>query len=309
MNGKKKIPESILIFGANNHIGGPLAEFLHKEAPSIRLRLATTKKENVEALQSKYTYGEAVYADYMDPGSLKEAVKDMEGIFVVATTGTNEEIAMNNLVDAVKEEGKLVHLQRILGLLPMSNPYLIPEPIKRAGMAMAIQHIKAKEILDASMLPVTYLNLGATMMDNFFKMKRGLKEEHKIIWHSRKVPYIDPRDIAETAGRLFLSDNEKHLGIFHILNNGQDNMDYHEAAKLMSEVFGFEVTCDDSYEAFEKEYGPRFGPRLPMVWEMFEYEKANEEAWALNDFVEKTIGRRPVSLREWLIENKEKLLK
>ena len=308
MPGKKPVPKSILIFGAAGHIGGPLAEFLHKEAPDIRLRLATTKESNLRALQENHPYAEVVCANYLDLASLRTAIADMEGVFVVTTTGTDEELAMSNLVTALKDAGCVVHVQRILGLIPMANPYRIPDSIRKAGMAMAIQHVKAKEILDASGLPVTYLNLGATMMDNFFKMKRGLAEEHKLIWHSRKVPYIAPGDIAEVAGRLFLSDNEKHIGIFHVLNNGQDNCDYHETAKLMSDVFGVTITCEDSYEAFAAEYGSRFGPRLLMVWEMFEYEKANEEAWALNDFVERTLGRRPKSLREWLTENKEALL-
>ena len=305
----KKIPASVLIFGANSHIGGPLAEFLHREAPKITLRLATTKAENLENLHNLYPFAESVQANYMDKDSIEKAVKGMEGIFVVTTTGTDESTAMTNLSEALIKEGKAVHVLRLTGLIPMSNPYMIPERMRKAGMAMAIQHIKAKEILDKSGLPVTYLNIGATMMDNFFKMKRGIKEEHKLIWHNRKVPYIDPLDIAEVAGRLLLSDNEKHIGIFHTINNGQDNLRYDEVCQIMSEIMETDITYDDSYEAFEREYKDRFGPRLPMVWEMFEYEKANEEAWALNDFAERILGRKPNSLRNWLSANKDRLMK
>ena len=37
-------------------------------------------------------------------------------------------------------------------------------------------------------------------------------------------------------------------------------------------------------------------------------EQDNEEVSALNDFMERTIGRKPISLREWLMEHKREML-
>jgi hypothetical protein len=39
-----------------------------------------------------------------------------------------------------------------------------------------------------------------------------------------------------------------------------------------------------------------------------QYEQDNEVVWALNDFVERTIGRKPTTLREWLIEHRDVIL-
>jgi len=44
----KPIPRSVLVFGAAGHIGGPLAGFLHREAPQIHLRLASSKPERAD---------------------------------------------------------------------------------------------------------------------------------------------------------------------------------------------------------------------------------------------------------------------
>ncbi|MFD1538779.1 NmrA family NAD(P)-binding protein [Nonomuraea guangzhouensis] len=306
INGKP-IPRSILIFGATGHIGGPLAGFLHREAPQIQLRLASSKPEGVEDLRRDFPYAEAVHADYFDLPSLESAVRGMEGVFVITTNGTDERPAMTNLVAALKEADTALHVLRLVGLQPEANQRRIPQSIRDVGFLLPTQHPIAKQILDESDLPVTYLNIGATFMDNFFLMKEGLRRERKLIWHNRLIPFIDPRDISEVAGRLFLSDNHRHIGQFHTLNNGQDLMRFSEVAELMSEVFDEKITHDGSREGFFQAYA-QIGPLRSALWEFFEYEKENEVVWARNDFVERMLGRKPLTVREWLQEHQHLLL-
>lgn len=303
----KPIPRSILIFGATGHIGGPLTGFLHREAPQIQLRLASSKPERVDNLRRDFPYAEVVHANYFDLPSLESAAQGMEGVFVITTNGTDERPAMTNLVGAIKKADTAIQVLRLVGLQPEANQRRIPQSIRDIGFLLPTQHPIAKQILDESDLPVTYLNIGATFMDNFFQMKENLRRERKLIWHDRLIPFIDPRDIAEVAGRLFLSDNHRHIGQFHTLNNGHDLMRYSEAAKLMTEVFGEKITHDGSKEAFFNAYA-HLGPFAPSVWEFFEYEMENEVVWARNDFVERTLGRKPLTLREWLQEHAQLLL-
>jgi uncharacterized protein YbjT (DUF2867 family) len=305
---RKPVPRSILIFGATGHIGGPLAGFLHREAPQIRLRVASSRPERIDDLRRDFPYAEAVYANYFDLPSLVSATDGIEGVFVNATGGTDERPAMTNLVTALEKAGTAVHVLRTLGLQPEANPRRIPQSVRDAGLGLPIQHPIAKQILDASDLPVTYLNIGATMMDNFFGMKEGLRRERRLIWHNRLIPFIDPRDIAEVAGRLFLSDNHRHIGQFHTLNNGHDLMRFSEVAELMTDVFGEKITHDGSREGFFDAYSQRFGPVCSGLWEFFEYEQENEVVWARNDFVERTLGRKPRTVREWLQEHAQLLL-
>jgi uncharacterized protein YbjT (DUF2867 family) len=304
---KKPIPRSILIFGAAAHIGAPLTHFLRKEAPEIRLRLVSSSPERSDVLRRDFPDAEVVSANYFDLPSLELAVEGIEGIWVLTTGGTDERAAMTNLVAAVKKADTAVHILRGVGLQPEANPRRIPQSIRDAGLGLPIQHPIAKQILDESGLPVTYLNFGATFMDNFFWMKKGLVEERKLIWHNRLIPFIDPRDIAEVAGRLFLSDNHRHIGQFHTLNNGHDLMRFSDVAEVMSDVFGEKITHDGSKEAFFDAYA-HLGDVRQVLWDFFEYERANEVVWARNDFVERTLGRQPVTVRAWLQEHAEALL-
>ncbi len=307
---RKPIPRSILIFGAAAHIGRPLAEFLRKEAPQIRLRLVSTKRERCDALRRDFPQAEVVGANYFDLASLERAVEGMEGIFVLTPGETDERPAMTNLVAAVKKAGCAVHILRGVGMQPEASLRRIPETLRQPpALSLPIQHPIAKQILDESGLPVTYLNFGATFMDNFFRrMAAGLRRERKLIWHNRLIPFIDPRDIAEVAGRLFLSDNHRHIGQFHTLNNGRDLMRFSDVAELMTEVFGEKITHDGSKEAFFAEYREQMGDMRSRLWNFFEYERDNEVVWAPNNFVERTLGRKPTTLRQWLQEHKDQLL-
>ncbi|KAJ0295344.1 hypothetical protein COL516b_012660 [Colletotrichum fioriniae] len=104
----KPIPKSILIFGAAGHIGSPLAEFLTREAPSIKMRLATSSPGKKVLLQDAFPNAEVVEANYSDVTSLSAALIDIEGVFVITPGGLLEEKAMTNLVIALKQAKNIV---------------------------------------------------------------------------------------------------------------------------------------------------------------------------------------------------------
>ena len=304
---RKPIPRSVLVFGASDRIGGPLAMHLAAAAPSIHLRLVSHSPEKATRLRVEFPQAEVVQADYSDGASLKAAVAGMEGVFVVAPSGTDEAVATGHLIEALKPSTSLIQLIRIVGLQPEASRHRIPAHMSRRSLP--VQHAMAKAMLDDSLLPVTYLNCGATFMNNFtwFGMWRALRRERKLIWPERKIPYIDPAEVGEVAARIFLSDNQRHIGQFHTCNNNHDILYFREVASLMSEVWGEPIGYDGSKEAFFAEY-PELGPRAQVLWDFFQYEQDNEEVWARNDFVERMLARKPKTLRAWLGENRDAIL-
>ena len=306
---RKPIPQSILVFGAAGRIGGPLAKILASEAPSIRLTLATHSPQKAAMLHQKFPTAEIVIADYFDPASLRIAVEGIEGIFVITSSGIEERPAMTNLIAAIRQSSSVTQVLRQVGLQPEANARRIPDSLRDGAIALPVQHAIAKQLLDESGLPVTYLNCGATFMDNFilFGMNEYLKRERRLIWPERLIPWIDTRDVGEVAARLFLSDNHRHIGQFHTLNNGHDLMRFQEVAQLMSEVWGVPISHDASRESFFAAY-PTFGERRKILWDFFQYEQDNEVVWARNDFVERILQRKPKTLREWLIENRAEMI-
>lgn len=302
----KPVPKSILIFGASSHIGRPLTTYLTHTSPSTKLRLATSNPQKLTALKATFPDAEVVEANYNSPQSLSLAVADMQAIFVVTPGGFIEKPGMTNLVTALKQANTAIHVVRLLGIFPELPPNRVPSSLPPGSLP--IEHPIAKGILDESGLPVTYLNCGATFVDNLLLQIKSVHATGKLIWPEHRVPFIDPRDVAEVAGRILLSTNGKHIGAFHTLNNGRDRLTFSELAGILSEVLGREIGHDGSWEAFSEFYTPVMGPSLVReMWDFFKFEETNEETWALNEFVERTLGRKPTSVKEWIAEHREAL--
>jgi uncharacterized protein YbjT (DUF2867 family) len=284
---KKPIPKSILIFSAAGHIGQALTGFLTREALDIRLSLIARNPEKQKILQDEFPNSRILAADYEDPSSLAAAVKGIEGVFVISSSGILETSAMTNLTNALKGDGSAVHVIRFLGMFPELSPRRVPANLGPGSLP--VKHPIAKHILDESGLPVTYINSGASFIDNLWLQMQPIRLHKTLIWPEHRVPFIDPRDVAEVEGRLLLSDNAKHIGAFHSMNNGHGWLSFEEVAGILSEEIGESIEFDGSSESFVEFWGPMMGKKAERLWNFFKFEQANEGKWALNHFVERIL--------------------
>lgn len=304
-----RAPQRIAIFGSAGHIGLPLALSLVRKASSIRLRLISRIERQIPALQTVFPAHEAVQADYLDQTSLRTALSDVQAVFVVTPHFIDEERAMTNLVGALREQASVPHVIRIVGFQPGSTLAAVPHHLRSYGTGVAIQHFVAKEILDASGLPVTYLNLGASMMDNFLRVQT-LRTERTLIWPDRLVPYVDPRDVAEAAADVFLSANSDAMQGVVTLNNGQDLFRGRDVANLMGEVIQSPVEFDGTRDSYLMAYSTALEQKFKRkdaaeyLWSYFEYERSVEHNWALSSSLELILGRKPTTLRAWIDEHR-----
>jgi uncharacterized protein YbjT (DUF2867 family) len=313
MNGSshhKPIPKKVAIFGASGHIGGPMARYLRFHAPHIGLRLIGSNPDKVEQLRQDYPDCEVVQANYFDPLSLDAAVAGVEGLMVITTTGLREQPAMTNLVQAVRKAGCLIHMLRVVGVQPDTNPRRIPKALWDFELGLEIQHPIARQVLDDAGMPVTYLNVGASYMDNFLRMIPPLQQDNLLPWPERLVPYVDPREVGEAAARLILSDDARHVGQFYTLNNGDAALYTSQIAQMMSEVLLRPIRHDGSRAALDAYFKPLVDggmvpPGVPdYLWNFFLYEEANAPVWVPNQFLERVLGRKPGTMRAWLQEHR-----
>ncbi|KAJ4194762.1 hypothetical protein NW759_016478 [Fusarium solani] len=306
----KKIPESVLVFGATGRLGHQVTRFLQKQQPNIRLRLVSSNESKRGQLEKSWPSSEVVIADFFDEPSLHKAVTDIEAVFVVTPGSIDEHTAKSNLVKALKQSGnKLIHILRMIAVFPEFNARRIPQWLTdHHPFNLPTQSPIARKILQDSLLPVTFLNTGTTFIENFFWMQRSLREGHKLIWPSRAVPYMSIPDIGEIAARLLLSSDERHIGVFHTINNGTDLLRVDEVAEIMSRVWKVPITAHTTKEAFFEEYTAIPEARKEYLWSFFQFEKDNEVCWALNDCAERLLERKPTTVEEWLVENQAALL-
>jgi uncharacterized protein YbjT (DUF2867 family) len=312
MSASNAQPQTIAIFGAASHIGGPLARFVQYRAPDIRLRLISRSSQHAESLRHGFPRAEIAVADYLDPGSLDGALTEAQAVFVITPHFLDEERAMGNLVTSLRKVARPRQIIRIVGFQPDSRLSAVPKPLRDFGSGVATQHFVARDVLDASGLPVTYLNMGASLMDNFLR-NTTLRTERVLVWPGRMIPYLDPREVGEAAARLFLSGDPGHLGRVFTINNGHDLLRASEVATIMSDVLQEPIRHDGSKQSFmakndarmEQRFGRKGGAEY--LWNYLEHEGHVELGWSLNDCLERMLGRKPTTLRAWLQEHRDQL--
>lgn len=309
----KPIPKSVLIFGASGHIGGPMARYLRFHAPDIKLRLASSRPEGMEALQTAFPEAEVVAVDYRDAAKVTAAFSGIQAALIVTPPECDELSAMTNVVQAANKTGTLKHLIRVVGLQPDMNHARVPEKMRKFGKGIEVQHPIARQVLDDAGLPVTYLNSGASFMDNLLRLA-GQVQDGYLAWPNRPVTYIDPREIGEVAARLLLSEDARHIYQFYTMNNGEEPHSASDVAAMMEEVLLRKIPHDPSKEGFLAFFQPLVdGGAMPShfpdyLWDFFEYEAANATVWVPNQFMERVLGRKPNTLRAWLMEHRAMFL-
>jgi uncharacterized protein YbjT (DUF2867 family) len=309
----KPAVSSVLIFGANNYIGRPLAAFIAARAPDVKLRLAIRSEAHRAGLAGEFPDAEIVLADYYDLPSLEAALSGVQGVFVITPNFCDEERAMTNLVYAARTNRALVHIVRLLGDPAGMTMARVPDILKKFGGGAAVQHLRARAVLEASGLPVTYMNITAYFMQNLAGrlMNAPLRNGRTLIVpRNRRMAWIDTRDIGACGAALLLSDDQRHIDQTYHLDNGHDVLWFDELATLMSETWGEPIRYDGSDEAFI-EVAATLVPRANFAAYFIAYsqfEQDNETLWRKSDIVEYLTGRPATKLRDWLSEHRDAVL-
>ena len=312
----KRIPARIGIFGANSRIGGAVARAVAECAPDVALTLIVRNEACVPELGAAYPSADHVVADYYDLPSLERALRDVESLFVVTPDFLDEERAMTLLVQAIRTQPGLLHIVRLLADPPGMTMDRIPDGLKRYGGGTAVQHLRAKRLLEASGLPFTYVNIAAYYMQNF-TMHLGVpvKSDRTLaVPRDRRVAFIDAADVGACVAALLLSDNQRHIGQTYHLDNGHDTLWFSDVAAMMSDVFGEPIRYDCTDEAYRRLAGDAVVKRfkrpdaVDYFLQYFQFEQDNETVWRKTDIVEFLTGRPATTLREFLERNKNAIL-
>lgn len=314
--GRKEPLQRILVFGAGGHIGGPLAEKVCRDAPEVILRLVTHRVDVVSQLEERFPKAEVVVASYFDLPSLLDVFAGADGCFVVTPDFLDEEVAMTNVVAAARHHGVLRHLVRLVADPIGMTVERVPDTLKAFGGGTAVQHLRAKEILDRSGLPVTYLNNAAYFMDNFLTFFAPPIQQHRrlVVPRNRRMAFLDTTDTGECAAAILLSDDDVHIGQIYHLDNGHDVMHFDEVAELASRALGVTIIYDGTDEGFEQYCGDAIRAYIgepdavDYYLHYFQFEQDNESVWRKSDIVGFLTGRPAKRLEDWLVEHRDAVL-
>ncbi|WP_160299121.1 NmrA family NAD(P)-binding protein [Sphingomonas sp. SRS2] len=306
--------EKILVFGAGGHIGEPLAKFMKYKGRGRSLRLATSVPERMTAMQEAFPDSEIICADYLKLEDMRRAFSGIARAFVITPDFLDEKRAMANVVAAARENPSLRQIVRILGDPPGMTLAKVPERVLAFGRGTAIQHLQARQVLEDSGLPITYLNIAAYLMDDFVRWGEFIRSSRTLIMpFERHMTWIDSAELGEAAARIILSRDDRHLDQVYHLNNGSDYLNFAEVADMVSDVIQDRVRHEGRTEFWLDLFGPRFikryGPGADEYFrEYFAFEQKFHFAFHRSDILERLLGRKPKTLRAWLEQNRHHLL-
>jgi uncharacterized protein YbjT (DUF2867 family) len=179
--------ETILVLGATGTVGSEVVRQLLGTA-DVNIKAATRSVEKIKNLEVDKI--KAVPLDYNKPESLKEALKNVDKLFLLTPDVPNAHEFASNLVNEAKKV-EVIHIvkQSIVGA------------DLEADVSTMRLHRQAEKIIEQSGIPFTFLRPNE-FMQNFINFhSRSIKSNNAFYlpMENAKVSVVDVRDIAAVA--------------------------------------------------------------------------------------------------------------
>lgn len=293
----------ILVLGATGNLGRITTSLLASKYPDIGLRLASHREEGRAALRETYPGAEVIDADWYRPKTLEPAFRDVDkALMVTPDFVTDEHQATGNIIEAIGSAGGIAQLVRFIAIPPgFSADQLAHEQLAaRGGAAM---HSVAKPLLDASGLPVTYVNAAAWLMFNLaWFMAASIKTSRRLIMPAAAdFPrhWVSENDVVEVFAKILSDRGKRHVGREYLLT-GRGRNTFAQLAGLIGEVLGEPVTYVDG----DSELRGMMGDLFPAVMTYLAHEAAEYRNVPETNTIEELLGRPQTSLRQYLEWNR-----
>jgi uncharacterized protein YbjT (DUF2867 family) len=263
----------------------------------------SSREAGRQTLRERHPRAEVIAADWYDAESLLPAVRGVDKVFIVTPDfTTNEHVVTPNIIRAIKTAGRVSQVLRLIAMPPGFTADKLT-PAQLATQCGAAQHVIAKPLLDASGLPVTYVNPACWIMFNLPWFFADEIRMHRVVAMPAvsDAPrlWISEHDLAAVAARILADDPARHVGKDYLLTAGE-RYDYRQLAALLTEVLGEKVSYHDSDAALREVMGENFDKLMTY----FAHEVRDYREVPVTDTVQRLLGRAPTSLREYLVANK-----
>jgi uncharacterized protein YbjT (DUF2867 family) len=283
--------EMILVSGATGTVGSEVVKQL-SSFTDVNIKAAARSVEKIKNLESGNNV-KGVHIDYNKPESMKEALKDVDKLFLLAPAVPNAEELESNLVNEAKKAGvRYIVKQSVMGA------------DEDADVEIMRQHRKAEKIIEESGIPYTFLRPNE-FMQNFINFHGHSIKNNNAFYlplENAKVSVVDVHDIAAVAVKALTEngDNNRHNNKAYLIT-GPEALSYHQMAELLSNATGKKVSyvsiSEDEARAAMKEMGMDDW-LINTISELASYFKKGY-ASQVSSAVEEITGKKPLSFSQF----------
>jgi uncharacterized protein YbjT (DUF2867 family) len=281
--------ESILVTGASGNIGSEIVKQLLAVAPAVSIKAAVHSRQNVK----KVNDGDRVKVipiDYNESDTLRQALKDVDKLFLLTPDVPNAAHLASNAVTEAKKAGiRHIVKQSVMGA------------DLEADVGTMRLHRQVEEIIEQSGIPFTFLRPNEFMQNfiNFHSPSIKGNNAFYIPLEDAKVSLVDVRDIAAVAVKS-LTDEDLHKNKTHLIT-GPEALSYHQVAEILSNRIGRKINyvniSDEEARAAMKEIGMSDW-LINTVSELSDYFRKGK-ASEISSAVEEVTGNKPISFSQF----------
>lgn len=292
-----------LILGATGNVGGLTADLLHRSA-SGTLRVTTSRVARLKRLGARFPHADAVVCDWYDEASLVAAMDGVSKLLVVTPDFvTDERVVTPNIINAAKKVGSIELVVRLLGMPPGFTVADAPQEYVDAHCGAGL-HVIAKPLLDASGLPISYVNVPAWLMFNLsLFVAREVKPRRRIampaITDSPRM-WVSERDVAEVFAKILSEPAVDHAGTEYQLTSPERHS-YADLADVFSDLLGETVTYEDDDQPLRDALGKGFDQLMTYL----RYETGSYAGVVHGPAITQLLGRAQETLHDYIRANLE----
>ena len=281
--------ESILVTGASGNIGSEVVKQLLGVAPAVSIKAAVHSRQNVKKVKDDDRI-EAIPIDYNERDTLREALKDVDKLFLLTPDVPNApDLASNAVIEAKKAGIGHIVKQSVMGA------------DLEADVGTMRLHRQVEDIIEQSGIPFTFLRPNEFMQNfiNFHSPSIKGNNAFYIPLEDAKVSLVDVRDIAAIAVKSLI-DEDKHKNKTYLIT-GPEALSYHQVAEVLSNATGRKISyvniSEEEAKAAMKEIGMSDW-LINTVSELSDYFRKGK-ASEISSAVEEVTGRKPISFSQF----------
>jgi uncharacterized protein YbjT (DUF2867 family) len=281
--------ESILVTGASGNIGSEVVRQLSSATPAVNIKAAVHSAQNIKNVKDGDRV-KVVPIDYNESDTLREALKDVDKLFLLTPDVPNaHELASNAVIEAKKAGIRHIVKQSVMGA------------DLEADVGTMRLHRQVEKIIEQSGIPFTFLRPNE-FMQNFINFHSSSIKENNAFYiplEDAKVSLVDVRDIAAVAVKSLI-DEDKHKNKTYLIT-GPEALSYHQVAEILSNATGKRISyvniSEEEAKAAMKEIGMSDW-LINTVSELSDYFRKGK-ASEVSSAVEEVTGKKPISFYQF----------
>lgn len=230
--------ETILVTGVTSMVGSEVVkQLLRSTTKDVNIKAAGRSVENVKrVVNSDRT--KPIQIDYYKQETLREAVKDVDRVFIITPFQSDMVELTSNLLREIKNAGNIKKIVK-LSVLRGDDDAAADSDI----IADRLHRQAEKMIKDSNFL---YLSVSYFLYAELCYFPQNIKEQGAFYLPAGdgKVSFVDARDIAAVAVQALTNDNNnndgRHNGKAYNIT-GPEAISFGQAARILSEQVGKKI--------------------------------------------------------------------